>query len=81
MKTLCKRYRPARHYHFRLYLGGEFDGLKEQVPMSTKTAGIRPVIRKQEWRGERLMYNHEYTLSEPVTRAATGATYIYQTTK
>lgn len=75
-----RRRRPTGEF-YRLYHGGEFDGVKERVPIFNKEPKLKTEIDKRTWyhTGQEWKYeSNSYRLSEPSQRPTKGATYIYQ---
>lgn len=68
--------RKAKGFYFRHYFGGEFDGVREQVPIFVR-ATLRQTIDKPYWCGTVLEKHNEYSLATDHTKPVAGETYPY----
>lgn len=75
-----KRRKPVGEY-YRIYHGGEFDGIKERVPLFSRPPLLQSEVNKRAWyhTGKEWRYeNNRYQLAEPPSKPTKGASYIYQ---
>lgn len=75
---LNSRRRCPRGQFFRKYLGGEFNGRTESVPMFVREPKLKTIVQKPLWDGLKLIANNSYRLAEPAQKPTNGATYIYE---